>query len=1049
MPSAAVVNIGPQDGHVAKRQKLGTNDAPRTTRQESKIFAPFRTIGLVSSTLVPFTSVPLGRTTFQITTSVGRCLQTYDLKRGLQLVFLTRPQTPEVITATVAWKDRVFAAWGGTEKSGLQGLWVFKRGKKVYELELPEDLNEPINKIMIFGTWIVGCCTKRIEVWKSATYEHYTTLFPTSAPQGEHELTGGIVNMPTYLNKVFAGRKDGSVEIWNLSSGKLIYTLLPPMVDSGAVTALQPTPALSLLAISYSNGPLIIHNIRTDKTVLRFKGGNAESPITSISFRTDDMGAGEDGRKPGVMATSGPHNGDVTFWDLNGGGRVMGILRGAHNPPSSAQATVGGGVSKVEFLPGQPVIVTSGLDNSLKSWIFDETPYSAVPRILHSRSGHAAPVTQLQFLPSDADGADKGGKWLLSAGRDRSLWGWSLRRDNQSTELSQGSIRKKAKKLGILANTTLASEPSTTLEDLKAHEIICMASCLNRDGGMGANAGSGHIWQKGQTAHKAPTDATVSGSTGWESVVTGHREDKYARTWFWGRKKAGRWAFETGDGGYVRSVALSPCGTFAVVGSKLGGVDMFNLQSGQHRQRFPSRLTPAQAKKLRLEQLQALESGIDVTSKPRKSFPRGMGKHQKSVTGIVVDSLNKNVITCSLDGHIKFWDFSTGNLIDEINWAPLVAITGIRYHASNDLIALTCDDLAIRVVDTETKRTIRELWGCQKSINDFCFSNDGRWIIAASQDCIIRVWDLPTGHLIDAIRMETQCTALAFSGTGEFLATTCEGQIGVNIWNNKTLFTHVPTRHISEDEIANISAPTVSGEGGRGMVDGAFDDAVSDTQNSAPMDSLEQLSVEMMTLSMVPKSRWQTLLHLDLIKQRNKPTEAPKVPEKAPFFLPSLENPLPVTASEAAKIDENKVERSRIMRMGGIWNGDAFTVALRSGSESEDYTPFITHLRTLPPSAADLAIRSLSSSTERNEQSELTSFIQALTSRLRARRDYELVQAWMAVFLRLHSDAISHDSEVVSALGEWRQCQEKEGRRIGELIGFCNGVVPFLRNPLG
>ena len=744
--------------------------------------------------------------------------------------------------------------------------------------------------------------------------------------------------MPTYLNKIFAGRKDGSVEIWNLSSGKLIYTLLPPMVNCGSVTALQPTPALSLLAIAYSNGPLVVHNIRSDKTVLQLNGGSSQSPINSISFRTDDMGAGEDGRKPGVMATAGSHNGDVTFWDLNGGGRVMGILRGAHNPPSDSQATVGGGVSKVEFLPGQPIIVTSGLDNSLKSWIFDETPYSAIPRILHSRSGHAAPVTQLQFLPSDADGADKGGKWLLSAGRDRSLWGWSLRRDGQSTELSQGNIRKKAKKMGILASTSLENEPSSTLEDLKAPEIICMASCLNRDGGMGSNAGGGAIWQKGKLAHKAPVDATASGVTGWESVVTGHREDKYARTWFWGRKKAGRWALETGDGGYVRSVAMSPCGTFAVVGSEIGGVDMFNLQSGQHRQRFPSRLTPAQAKKLKLEQAQALEAGVDILSKPGKSFPRGMGKHKKAVTGIVVDSLNKNVITCSLDGKIKFWEFGTGYLVDEINWNPLVAITGIRYHAANDLIALTCDDLAIRVVDTETKRTIRELWGCQKGINDFCFSNDGRWIIAASKDCIVRIWDLPTGHLIDAIRMETQCTALAFSGTGEFLATTCEGQVGVNIWNNKTLFTQVPTRHISENEIAAIAAPTVSGEGGRGMIDGAFDDTAEEDGDAAPMESLEQLSADMMTLSMVPKSRWQTLLHLDLIKQRNKPTEAPKVPEKAPFFLPSLENPLPGLTTETAKSTENLAERSRIMKMERGMNEDAFTVSLRSGSESDDCT---------------------------------------------------------------------------------------------------------------
>lgn len=816
-------------------------------------------IGLVSPTKVPFTSVPLGKTSFQVTASVGKCLQTYDLKRGLNLVFLTRPQTPENVTAVLAWKDRVFAAWCGESQGSQPGLWVFKRGKKVDELAVPNDLDQSIMEIMIFGGWIVGLCSKRVEVWKSTTYEHYTTLYTTATTKGNSELTG-ICSMPTFLNKVFAGRRDGSVEIWNVRTSKLIYTILPPFAHCGAVTAMQPTPALSLMAIAYSKGPLVIHDIRADKTIISL---HSDSSVASISFRTDGLGAGEDGRKGGVMATAGPESGDVTFWDLNNSGRVMGVLRGAHNPPSGVEAHVGGGVNRIEFLAGQPVILTSGLDNSLKSWIFDESPYSPIPRILHSRSGHAGPVTRLQFLPSEADGADATGKWLLSAGKDRSLWGWSLRRDGQSTELSQGNIRKKSKKLGILTASNLANEPCTTLEDLKAPEITCIASSLNRDGGMGAFAGSGSIWQKGGHGHRNATNATLSANTGWESVVTGHQGDKYARTWFWGRKKAGRWTFETGDGGSVSSVSISPCGTFAVIGSELGGIDMFNLQSGHHRQRFPSKLTPAQARKLKIQQLNSVDGALEDGP---KRFYAGQGRHTKAVTGLIIDSLNKNIVSCSLDGKVKFWEFSSGNLVDELDWYPMSVITGIRYHAASDLIALACDDMSIRVVDIETKRTIREFWGCQRGINDFCFSNDGRWIIATAQDHIIRVWDLPTGHLIDAIRMAQPCTALAFSDTGEFLATACDGEIGVNIWSNKTLFKHVPTRHISENEIAVVEGPTASGEGGQGPVEGAFDEDDDQMDETAPSQSIEQLSEEMMTLSLVPKSRWQTLLHLDLIK---------------------------------------------------------------------------------------------------------------------------------------------------------------------------------------
>jgi U3 small nucleolar RNA-associated protein 21 len=82
-----------------------------------------------------------------------------------------------------------------------------------------------------------------------------------------------------------------------------------------------------------------------------------------------------------------------------------------------------------------------------------------------------------------------------------------------------------------------------------------------------------------------------------------------------------------------------------------------------------------------------------------------------------------------------------------------------------------------------------------------------------------------------------------------------------------------------------------------------------------------------------------------------------------------------------------------------------------------------------------------------SESDELVNFVAALTSRLKQKRDYELVQAWMTVFLRLHMDAVSHDDRLVEALREWRQCQENEGARLGDLVGFCSGVVGFLRSP--
>lgn len=498
-----------------------------------------KTLGLVSPTPVPFTNVRLGKSTFQITTSVGHTLQTYDLRRGLSLIFLSRPQTPEIITATCAWQDKVFAAWGSLRPRAPGGVWVFKRGKRVATLEIPS-LEGPIDRLLVFGSWVVGCWAGGLEVWKTGSYEHYASLRPRSIPGSSSEpIYGGLMcNMPTYLNKVFVGRIDGAVDIWNLRNGKLLHTLPSSSSDLGPVTAIHPTPALSLLAIAHKSGALSILNVDSGQLILSLRNTSSRAPpVTSITFRSDGLGAGPEGQQAGVMATASSGSGDITFWDLNDGGRVTGVLRGAHRVSNRDSSM---GVNRVEFLDAQPVLVSSGDDNTLKTWIFDETPFSPIPRPLHSRGGHSAAVSTLEFLPAASDGSDSGGKWLLSASKDSSLWGLSLRKDSQNTEISQGSVERKSKKLG-------ASDPSSSvMETLKAPEITCITSSLNRDGGMGT-ASSGPIW-----SNPKYTNTESSNLTGWESVVTGHRGDKYARTWFWGKKRAGRWAFPTSDGTDVK-----------------------------------------------------------------------------------------------------------------------------------------------------------------------------------------------------------------------------------------------------------------------------------------------------------------------------------------------------------------------------------------------------------------------------------------------------------------------------------------------------------------
>jgi U3 small nucleolar RNA-associated protein 21 len=391
-------------------------------------------------------------------------------------------------------------------------------------------------------------------------------------------------------------------------------------------------------------------------------------------------------------------------------------------------------------------------------------------------------------------------------------------------------------------------------------------------------------------------------------------------------------------------------------------------------------------------------------------------------------------------------------LLHEIDWYPMTKILGLRYHRNSDLIALACDDGSIRVLDIETKKLIRELWASQSHAElqnlDYTFSNDGRWIISAASDSTIRVWDLPTGHLIDAMKLPKKCNTVAFSPSGEFLATGLDDEVGVHIWTNRTLFTHVSTRQISENDIANVTAPTASGEGGVAVVEAATaENGDEDEVDETTVPIMDQLSDKITTLSLVPKSRWQTLLHLDIIRTRNKPKEAPKAPEKAPFFLPSLGDKTtsadnafaPLTQDPASRISSSALAS----RSSTATSTNEFTRYLALATQTSQYTPLLTYLSSLGPSAADVAIRTLDTT---EPYTELRTFIEALTARLKERRDYELVQAWMSVFLRLHGDVVAKEVDLVGELKKWQEEAKRERERVGGLVGYSVGVVGWVRS---
>src|SRR5271163_1391524 len=279
------------------------------------------------------------------------------------------------------------------------------------------------------------------------------------------------------------------------------------------------------------------------------------------------------------------------------------------------------------------------------------------------------------------------------------------------------------------------------------------------------------------------------------------------------------------------------------------------------------------------------------------------------------------------------------------------------------LVAFASDDLSIRVVDHETPggRVVRELWGHSNRITDFVFSPTSNWIISVSLDSTLRVWDMPTGFLISAVRLPSIATAIAFSPSAEFLATTHVGSLAIHLWSNRSQFRTIPVRRINEEDIPtlNESLPSISGREGEGVLEGAFDeDESSEEEEINGISSVDQLSEDLLTMSLQPRTKMWSLLNLEAIRRRNRAREPIKAPEKAPFFLPSLKDATKVregVADDLPVLRSNDTPKSHILRFQDQRVESDFTRLLYL-NESD---ALVQHLTTLAPSQLDYSLRTM------------------------------------------------------------------------------------------
>lgn len=889
------------------------------------IFEPFRAIGYITSS-VPFSVQRLGTETF-VTVSVGKSWQIYNCAK-LSLV-LVGPQLAKKIRALASYRDYTFAAYGNE-------IGVFKRAHQVATWSRH---TAKVNLLLLFGEHILSVDVEgNVFIWAfKGTDEN---LSPVGHILLDTEFTPSCIMHPdTYLNKVILGSQDGSLQLWNISTKKKLYDFKG---WKSSICCCVSSPALDVIAVGCADGKIHVHNIRYDEEVVTFSQ-TTRGAVTALSFRTDGQ----------PLLASGGSSGVISIWNLEKR-RLQSVIRDAHDSS----------VISLHFFANEPVLMSTSADNSIKMWIFDTS--DGDPRLLKFRSGHSAPPLCIRFYAN--------GRHILSAGQDRAFRLFSVIQDQQSRELSQRHVTKRAKKLKLKE------------EEIKLKPVIAfdVAEIRERD---------------------------------WSNVVTCHMDTAHAYVWRLQNFVLGEHILTPSADiqAPVKACTISSCGNFAVLGTAGGWIEKFNLQSGMSRGSY-----------------------VDMSEKRSCA-------HEGEVVGVACDSTNSLIISAGYNGDVKVWSFKGREM--KSRWEIGCKVVKIIYHRSNGLLATVTDDLMIRMFDVVALKMVRKFEGHTDRITDICFSEDGKWLMSSSMDGSLRIWDIILARQIDAIHVDVSITALSLSPNMDVLATTHVDQNGVYLWVNQAMFSGAP--HIdsygSGKEVVNVKLPSISsGEGSK-------DDAESDNKPTSTISHPQQIP-DLVTLSLLPKSQWQSLINLDIIKERNKPIEPPKKPEKAPFFLPSIpslsgEILFKVTSEQTD--EDNKTQVDQFEKITNL-PSSPFVQYLRSSSETNNFDAFTDYLKTLSPSTLDMELRMLQIIDDDDEQEPenrpellvLELVLEYLIHQVSHGNNFEFIQALIRLFLKIHGETMRRHSKLHKLL----EAQSAVWQKLDGLFQSARCMVTFLSN---
>ncbi|MCE9532361.1 MAG: hypothetical protein K8T89_14755 [Planctomycetes bacterium] len=506
--------------------------------------------------------------------------------------------------------------------------------------------------------------------------------------------------------------------------------------------------------LASASNDLVVWDIAGTQAIHRFP---VDSWVMALAFSQD-----------GKQLASGHDDGTIRLWDV-AKGKLIAKWQG-HK----------GAVSAITFRDKRGHLATAGEDRLIHVWDV------ASRKLLSTLKGHSDRIPSLAWQPK--------GEFLVSAGWDTTARVWDMSKPDPLMLLNSHADQVHAIAYSHDGGQLAVADSDFTIHVwndpshgktqfiLQGHSDEIRTMAFSRDGSRLASAGADcvvHLWdmKSGQlVAGPNPrarhgialiNEKEIVSTAG--TAIQAWEQDSARPTW-------------VPEGEPILSIATSPDGTRLATGGPSHEVKIWNIA----KKKLETTLTHTRGPIINLtfspdSQLLASASITDglvwvwrmgtpeaimVIPEAAETSTLETITFHPSMNWLAVGGLDW-LATGGSDGAVCLWNL---NELDKVSGVPH-GVTSLAFDATGRYLAAGTLKQTVMVWEVKDFTKVFELTGHQDRIGSVLFSPDGSWLVSASDDSTLRIWNMLTGRLAVARQFDAAIQSLAFSKDGRFLYT--------------------------------------------------------------------------------------------------------------------------------------------------------------------------------------------------------------------------------------------------------------------------------------